>query len=678
MIAVVSRYPHLFSPLTISGIPLRNRVMMGSMHTGLEDRRRDYPKLAAYFAERARGGVGLIVTGGIAPNRSGWIAPFAGKLSARREVARHRLVTDAVHGEGGRIALQILHAGRYGYHPLIVAPSKLRAPINRFTPRELSASGVRRQVDDFVRCAELAREAGYDGVEIMGSEGYLINQFLVERTNRRDDEWGGTRERRARFALEIVRRTRERAGQPFMLIFRVSGLDLVAGGGTLDDLVWLMGQLEAAGVSLIDTGIGWHEARVPTIAGVVPRAAFSWVTSAIKSMTRLPVAATNRINDPVVAERLLASGMADLISMARPMLADPHWTNKAAAGLEDEINTCIACNQSCLDRVFKGKRASCLVNPRAGYETELVLVPVTAPRHIAVVGAGPAGLACAVSAAERGHRVTLFERNPEIGGQFCYAREVPGKEEFFETLRYFRARIEKLGVELRLGITADATMLRSAGFDAIVLASGVRARIPAIPGSDHPKAIPYPELLSGRRVAGSSVAIIGAGGIGFDVATYLTAPRAASYEVAVASFTAEWGIDREMRNPGGLAVPEPSTHGRKVWLLQRTQGRPGRTLGATTGWIHRRALEHRGVQMRGGLTYDRIDEAGLHLRSEAGAEVLAVDSVILCAGQEPVTELAAPLAEGQAEVHVIGGARLASELDAERAIREGTELAARL
>jgi 2,4-dienoyl-CoA reductase (NADPH2) len=676
--SVPVNHPHLFAPLDLGFLALRNRIVMGSMHTGLEDRARDYPKLAAYFAERARGGVGLIVTGGIAPNVTGWVGPFAGKLSARREVPRHRLVTEAVHAEGAHVCMQILHAGRYGYHPLIVAPSRLKAPINRFTPFALSPRAIERQIEDFARTAALAREAGYDGIEIMGSEGYLLNEFVSARTNRRSDEWGGTLANRCRFPLEVVRRVRVAAGNDFIIIYRISGLDLVTEGNTFDDAVWLLSQLESAGVTLIDTGIGWHEARVPTIAGMVPRAAFAWVTARIKASTRLPVIATNRINDPRVAENLLRDGTADLISMARPLLADPDFANKAAAGREAEINTCIACNQACLDRIFAGKGARCLVNPRAARETELVLRPAPVARRVCVVGAGPAGLACAVAAAERGHSVTLFEQESEIGGQFRYAREVPGKEEFRETLRYFNTRLAVLGVDVRFGTRATAEALTAGKFDDIVLAAGVKPRVPGIPGIEHPKVITYPDLLSGRRQAGARVAIIGAGGIGFDVATYLTGHSPADAETATREFCSEWGIDMQLRAPGGL-LPRPPRHPseRKVYLLQRKASRLGTTLGRTTGWAHRTALLAHGVEMRGGMTYERIDDRGLHIAGPTGREVLEVDSVVICAGQESRTELLSDL-PSDIRVRVIGGALLAAELDAERAIREGTELAAQL
>jgi 2,4-dienoyl-CoA reductase (NADPH2) len=672
------KYPNLFAPLDLGFLTLRNRIVMGSMHTGLEDRARDYPKLAAYFGERARGGVGLIVTGGIAPNRAGWIGPFAGKLSTKREVARHRLVTEAIHDGGARACMQILHAGRYGYHPFIVAPSRIKAPINRFTPSALDPAGIRSQLDDFARTAALAREAGYDGVEIMGSEGYLLNQFISPRTNRRTDEWGGSLENRCRFPLEVVRRVRAAAGPDFIIMFRLSGLDLVPDGNTFEEAVWLLGELERAGVTLINTGIGWHEARVPTIATMVPRAAFSWVTARLKAATRLPVIATNRINDPAVAEKLLGEGGADLVSMARPLLADPELAKKAAEGRQDEINTCIACNQACLDRIFSGKRATCLVNPRAARETELVLAPASTPRRVCVVGAGPAGLAAAVTAAQRGHQVTLFEQETEIGGQFRYAREVPGKEEFHETLRYFSVQLAKHRVDVRLATRATARDLMAGGYDEVILASGVHPRVPAIPGVDHPKVISYPDLLSGRRKAGPRVAIIGAGGIGFDVATFLTARRAPDASTATREFCEEWGIDMELRSPGGL-LPNRKPHVApgKVHLLQRKTSRPGASLGKTTGWAHRAALLARGVDMRSGITYRHIDDQGLHITGPSGNEVLDVDSIILCAGQESSRELLTHL-PSSFRVRVIGGALLATELDAERAIREGTEIASNL
>jgi 2,4-dienoyl-CoA reductase (NADPH2) len=668
-------YPHLFAPLDLGFTRLANRIVMGSMHTGLEDRARDYPKLAAYFAERARGGAALLVSGGIAPNRAGWAKPFAGKLSSPREVDRHRLVTDAVHAAGGRIAMQILHTGRYAYHPFPVAPSAIRAPINRFTPRALSSDGVRDQIADFVNCALLAREAGYDGVEIMGSEGYFINEFLVPRTNRRLDEWGGSLENRARVALEIVRQTRAAVGERFIIIFRISGLDLVEGGSTGAEVEWLASQMEGAGASMLNTGIGWHEARIPTIAGVVPRGAFGWVSSRIKLATRLPVIATNRFNAARDAEALIAGGAADLVSMARPLLADPDLPRKAAEGRDDEINTCIACNQGCLDRVFENQRATCLVNPRAAYETELRVERTSRRRRVAVVGSGPAGLACATTLAERGHDVTLFEQAHEIGGQFRYAREVPGKEDFHDTLRYFARRITLTGVRLALNTRAQAAALLAEGFDEFVVASGVAARVPAIDGIGHEKVISYPELLSGARQAGERVAIIGAGGIGFDVAAYLTHRKTGPH---AADYFEEWGIDRTLTERGGLLPQRPVPSSRQVYLLQRKPGKPGVGLGKTTGWIHRTALRHRGVMMRPGVSYQRIDDAGLHIRGEAGEEVLAVDHVIVCAGQESVNGLAAELGVGGRPVHVIGGALLAAELDAERAIREGVTLAARI
>ena len=665
------KYARLFAPLDLGFTRLANRIVMGSMHTGLEDRARDFPKLAAYFAARARGGAGLLVSGGIAPNRAAWAKPFAGKLSSPHEVARHRLVTDAVHAEGGKICMQILHTGRYAYHPFPVAPSALRAPINRFRPRELSSDGVRDQIADFVNCAVLAREAGYDGVEIMGSEGYFINEFLAPRTNKRNDEWGGSLENRARLALEVVRQTRVAVSRDFIIIFRISGLDLVEDGGTGAEVQWLASQMEDAGATMLNTGIGWHEARIPTIAGMVPRGAFGWVSARIKAATRLPVIATNRLNSPQDAEAVLESEAADLVSMARPLLADPDLPRKSREGREAEINTCIACNQGCLDRVFENQRATCLVNPHAAYETELVLTPAATRKRVAVVGAGPAGLACATALGERGHQVTLFERAHEIGGQFRYAREVPGKEDFHDTLRYFARRIELTGVRLELKTVANAARLAAGEFDEIVVSCGVRARLPQIAGIDHPKAITYPDLLSGARRAGDAVAIIGAGGIGFDVATFLTHRPDDDY-------FAEWGIDRAMITRGGVVPPRAVTPLRRVYLLQRKTERLGATLGKTTGWIHRAALRNRGVVMRGGVNYERIDDAGLRISTEKGPELLAVDHVIICAGQESVNELATELAVTGKPVHVIGGALLAAELDAERAIREGTVLAARI
>ena len=671
-------FPTLLSPFELAGKRVRNRVIMGSMHTGLEDRARDYPALAEYFATRARGGVGLIVTGGIAPNRAGWIKPFAGKLACGREVARHRLITQAVQAQGARICMQILHSGRYGYHPLIVSSTNVRASINRFRPRALSSAGVAAQIDDFVHCAELAQEAGYDGVEIMGSEGYFINQFMAPRTNPRNDEWGGPIENRGRLALEIVRRTRLAVGANFILIFRLSGLDLVEQGSSFADVQWMLAALAEAGATLINTGIGWHEARVPTIAGMVPRAAFAFVTERMRRVSRLPVVVTNRINDPAVAEGLLRDGVADFVSMARPLLADPDWVNKAASARADEINTCIACNQACLDKVFRNRKASCLVNPRAGRETQLILAPAEMTRRIAVIGAGPAGLACALACAERGHSVTLFEREAEIGGQFRYAREVPGKEEFAQTLRYFRVRLPRARVALRLGVHARARDLMGQGFDQIVIATGVKARVASIPGIEHPSVISYPDLLSGKRRAGERVAIIGAGGIGFDVAVYLTGTRTSDPAESLQDFQREWGIDPQLGTAGGLLAVQRQPPQRKIWLLQRKPGKPGSGLGATTGWIHRRTLQQRGVVMRGGVSYEAIDDAGLHLRCDDQSEVLAVDNVVVCAGQQPEVALLNELAAAGIAAKVIGGALLAAELDAERAIREGTELAASL
>lgn len=670
-------YPHLFRPLDLGFLVLPNRVVMGSMHTGLEDRAADYPKLAAFLAERARGGVGLIVTGGIAPSIAGWVAPFAGKLSWPWEVRRHRLLTDAVHGAGGRICLQILHAGRYAYHPLAVAPSALKSPISPFRPWALSTRGVERVIEQFVRCARYAREAGYDGVEVMGSEGYLINQFLAARTNRRRDRWGGPFEQRMRFPVEIVRRIRAAVGSDFIIIYRLSLLDLVDDGQSWDEIARLARAIEAAGATMINSGIGWHEARIPTIVTSVPRAAFAFVTRKLKSLVRLPVVATNRINMPETAERLLADGDADLVSMARPFLADPEWVAKAHRGRPEEINTCIACNQACLDHVFEGKRASCLVNPRACHETELRWTPAERPKRIAVVGAGPAGLACATTLAERGHRVTLYEASAAIGGQFNMAKRIPGKEEFQETLRYFGVRIARTGVELRLNHAVSAAELAAAGYDEVVVATGVRPRDPAIPGQAHRKVLSYVDVLASGCPVGPRVAIVGAGGIGFDVAEYLVQHDAPGDD-ARARWWAEWGIDPKAEARGGLVPPMPEPPARQVYLLQRSPGKPGARLNKTTGWVHRLSLKNKGVEMIGGVEYRAIDDRGLTIRVAGRERLLEVDHVILCAGQEPNAALAVDLERVGIRAHRIGGAERAAELDAKRAIDQGTRLAARL
>jgi len=666
-------YPHLFAPLDLGFTTLRNRVLMGSMHTGLEDRRRDFPKLAAYFAERAAGGVALIVTGGFSPNMEGWLTPFASKLGWPWEARKHRQVTDAVHAHDAKICLQLLHAGRYAYHPLSVAPSKLKAPINPFTPRALSARGVERTIDAYATAAKLARDGGYDGVEVMGSEGYLINQFLSARSNRRNDGWGGSAQNRMRFATEIVRRVREACGRDFIIVYRLSMLELVPEGSDWNEIVQQARAIEAAGATIINTGIGWHEARVPTIATSVPRAAFAGVTEKLKPHVALPLVATNRINMPDVAERILAGGGADMVSMARPLLADPEWVAKARAGAPQAINTCIACNQACLDHVFRKKTASCLVNPRACAETELNYLPTNSPKRIAVVGAGPAGLACATVAAQRGHRVVLFDRAGEIGGQFNLAKKIPGKEEFHETLRWFGHRIAETGVELRLSTGATAEALSE--FDEVVLATGVVPRAVDFAGHDHPNVVGYVDVLRGHVVPGRRVAIVGAGGIGFDVGEFLV-QEAPSPTLDVAAWMREWGVDPRFESAGGLLPPRVEPSPRQVWLLQRSAGKPGARLGKTTGWIHRSTLKHKGVRMIGGVEYVAVDDEGFHLRVDGQPQVLPVDHVVVCAGQEPHRDLLAPLQAAGRPVHLVGGADVAAELDAKRAIAQASHLAA--
>ncbi|CAM03436.1 2,4-dienoyl-CoA reductase (NADPH2) [Saccharopolyspora erythraea NRRL 2338] len=673
----MSEFPHLLSPVDLGFTTLRNRVVMGSMHTGLEDRAKDFPRLAEYFAERARGGVGLMVTGGFAPNRTGWLYPFASKLTTRAEARRHRLVTDAVHEAGGKILVQLLHAGRYAYHPLSVSASAVKSPINPFRPRALSDRGVRAQIRAFARAARLAREGGYDGVEIMGSEGYLINQFLAPRTNLRTDRWGGSAENRRRLAVEIVRRCRQAAGDDFIIMYRLSALDLVDGGQTWQEVVDLATAVEEAGATIINTGIGWHEARVPTIVTSVPRAAFTGVVGKLRPHVSIPVVASNRINMPQVAEEVLSRGDADLVSMARPLLADPAWVAKAGEGRTDEINTCIACNQACLDHTFSQKKASCMVNPRAGNETLLNLLPARQAKKVAVVGAGPAGLSAAVGLASRGHRVELFEADGEIGGQFGIARRIPGKEEFAETIRYYRRQIELTGVGLHLNTRVAAADLVDGGYDEVVVATGVAPRVPDIPGIDHPSVLSYVDVVRHGRPVGERVAVIGAGGIGVDVSEFLT--HAESPALDLEAWNAEWGVTGSEDAPGGLTERRPEPSPRQVYLLQRKTSRIGRGLGKTTGWVHRAALKAKRVEQLTGVNYEKIDDAGLHISFGPERErprVLEVDSVVVCAGQESVRDLVDELTVKGVLTHVIGGADVAAELDAKRAIDQGTRLAA--
>ncbi|MEZ8255359.1 FAD-dependent oxidoreductase [Vibrio splendidus] len=665
-------YPHLLEPLDLGFTQLRNRVLMGSMHTGLEENKEGLHKLAAFYEERAKGGVGLIVTGGFSPNLRGRLTPFSAEFSKVKHAKAHQVVTEAVHKHGGKIALQLLHAGRYAMHPFAQSASGIKAPIAKFAPSEMSPRQIKKTIGAFANSAELAQVAGYDGIEIMGSEGYLINQFICKRTNMRYDEWGGSYEKRMRFPLEIVKSIREAVGKDFIIIFRLSMLDLVEQGSTFEDVVLLAQKLEEAGVTIINTGIGWHEARVPTIATQVPRGAFSWVTEKVKPYVSIPVVTCNRINTPEEAERILSSGQADMVSMARPFLADPDFVNKAAQDQAQFINTCIGCNQACLDNVFKGKRASCLVNPRACYETEIVVQPAEATKAIAVVGAGPAGLACATTLAQRGHNVDLIEKNDRIGGQFRLAMQIPGKEEFRETIRYFANQIDASGVNLKLDTEATFEMLLK--YDEVVMAAGVEPRKLDIEGIDQENVIDYQTLIREKTPVGEKVAIVGAGGIGIDVATMLTEPTSHSLD----DWLHEWGIDKNMEHPGGLYPYPDSFSDKTVWVMQRKAGRVGKGPGKTTGWIHKRTLEKRGVNLLGGVSYNKIDDQGLHISVGKKDQVLDADSVIVCAGQVSVRPFEDMWQEFGGKLHVIGGADYAGELDAVRAIRQGVELAIKL
>ena len=667
-------YPYLLSELDLGFTKLKNRVLMGSMHVGLEEAPNGFERMAAFYAERARGGVGLIVTGGIAPNDCARPMPGGAKMTTIEEAEKHKIVTKAVHDAGGKICMQILHFGRYAYHPELVAPSAIKAPINSFRPRALSSDEVEQTIEDFVRAASLAQGAGYDGVEIMGSEGYLINEFIATHTNQRDDDWGGSYENRIRFPLEIVRRTRAKVGANFILIFRLSMLDLVEGGSTLKEVVKLAQALEAAGVTILNTGIGWHEARIPTIATKVPRAAFAWVTAQLKGKVRIPLIATNRINTPEVAEKILSDGMADMVSMARPFLADPEFVNKAAAGRAEQINTCIGCNQACLDHTFGGKITSCLVNPRACHETLMIETPAIFKDRVAIVGAGPAGLAFATTAARRGIDVTLFDAGSEIGGQFNIAKQIPGKEEFHETLRYFKKQIELTGVTLKLGQKVSVESLTKAGFNHVVLATGVTPRTPNIKGIEHPKVVSYLDVIRDKCKVGQTVALIGAGGIGFDVAEYLM-HEGESPSLEKDKFFSEWGVDTSYTNAGGLQAENIEKSSRKIYLLQRKIGKVGDGLGKTTGWIHRTSLKKREVEMVNGVTYHRVDDEGLHITVGEKKMTILADTVVLCAGQESQRELQDGLVSAGCSVHLIGGAYKAEELDAKHAIKQGTELA---
>lgn len=666
-------YPNLLAPLDLGWVTVRNRTVMGSMHLGLEEEKGGMEKLAAFYAERAKGGAGIIVTGGIAPNIAGWVAPFGGRMTGMRHARKHRVITEAVHKEGGLICMQILHTGRYGYHPFNVSASAIKAPINPFKTRALSERKINKTIHDYANSAYYAQQAGYDGVEIMGSEGYLINQFFCPRTNKRTDRWGGSLENRARFAIETVKQVRQKVGEKFIIIYRLSMLDLVEDGSTWDEVVYLAKEIEKAGATLINTGIGWHEARVPTIATSVPRAAFTWITERLKSEVNVPLITTNRINTPEVAESVLAQGHADMVSMARPFLADGEFVQKAAENRADEINTCIGCNQACLDHIFMKKRVSCLVNPRACYETELIFKTTTNKKKLAVVGAGPAGLAFSCYAAERGHEVHLYDAAAEIGGQFNIAKQIPGKEEFYETLRYFSVRLEKAKVNLHLNTLMSAQDLIDGGFDDVVLATGIVPRTPNIPGVDHPSVLSYLDVVRDKKEVGKRVAIIGAGGIGFDVAEYLVEPH--SLTTQPEKWLQNWGIDKQYANRGALTQPDIEPSPREVYLLQRKASKVGKQLGKTTGWIHRATLKQKAVKMLGNVSYERIDDQGLHIKVGEQSQCLAVDNIVICAGQMPQRALQQSLLDAGVSVHLIGGADVASELDAKRAIRQGAELA---
>lgn len=674
----MSQYPHLLQPLDLGFTTLKNRVLMGSMHIGLEEAPNGYARMASFYAKRAQGGVGLIVTGGIAPNDAGRTFDHAAKLDSTEEADKHKIITEAVHESGGKIALQILHTGRYSYQENIVAPSAVQAPINAIKPKQLSSAEVHQTIADFVQCATLAQYAGYDGVEIMGSEGYLINEFIAERTNHRDDEWGGSYENRMRFAVEIVKQTREAVGEHFIIIYRLSMLDLVEGGSTLEEVIQLGKAIEKAGATIINTGIGWHEARIPTIATKVPRAAFTWVTEKLKKHLTVPLITSNRINTPEVAEYVLAQGHADMVSMARPMLADPDFVNKASEGRSDEINSCIGCNQACLDHIFSNKIATCLVNPEAAYETELLFPLADEAKQIAVVGAGPAGCSFALYAAKRGHQVTLFEADHQIGGQFNIAKTIPGKEEFYETLRYFKRQIElNDNISLKLNHRVTFEELNKDEFDAVVVATGVTPRQLDFEGADSEQVISYLDVLKHKKYVGKSVAIIGAGGIGFDTAEYLL-QEGESATMNPEIFYRQWGIDKDYQGEGGVKAAQHDAPIREIYLLQRKNSAVGANLGKTTGWIHRTGLKNHQVKMLSGVSYDKFDEDGLHIHVNDEAKLLTVDHVVVCAGQESFTAMYDALKQVGKKVHLIGGAKEAGELDAKRAIRQGAELAAKI